>query len=189
MLDCRPCDTPMDCNIKLLPGQREPSKDPERYRRLVGRLNYLTINRPDITFAVSVVSQFLNAPCDSHWDVVIRILRYIKKARGQGLLYEDKGSTKVTCYSNVDWARSPSDRRSTYGYYVFIGGNLISWRSKKQNIVVRSSVEAEYRAMAAATCELTWLRQLLQLKIGDIHETKLICDNQAALHIEIDYHC
>ena len=99
-------------------------------------------------------------------------------------MYEDKGSTKITCYSDADRAESPSDRRSTFGCCVLIGGNVISWKSKKQNIVARSSAKAEYRAMAAATYEFTWLRQLLlHLKIGDIHETKLTCDNQAALHI------
>ncbi|RVW37668.1 Retrovirus-related Pol polyprotein from transposon RE2 [Vitis vinifera] len=74
MLDCKPIDTPMDPNVKLIPGQGEPLGDPERYRQLVGKLNYLTITRPDISFPVSVVSQFLQSPCDSHWDVVIRIL-------------------------------------------------------------------------------------------------------------------
>src|SRR6516165_7589582 len=82
MLDCRPIDSPMDPNIKLLPGQGEPLADPGRYRRLVGKLNYLTITRPDISFSVSVVSQFLQSPCDSHWDAVVRILRYIKGAPG-----------------------------------------------------------------------------------------------------------
>nr|ABN08283.1 hypothetical protein MtrDRAFT_AC155889g9v2 [Medicago truncatula] len=160
LLACRPSDTPMDPNVKLLPGQREPLKDPGRYRRLVGKLNYLTVTRPDITFVVSVVSQFLNAPCDDHWNVVIRILKYIKNAQGKGLLYENKGNTKVVGYSDADWAGSPADRRST------------------------SCAEAEYRAMAAATCEFTWLRQLLQqLKLGDVKAMKLICDNQAALHI------
>jgi hypothetical protein len=142
------------------------------------------VTRPDITFAVSVVSQFLNAPCDDHWNAVIRILKYIKSAPGKGLLCENKGNTQVVGYSDADWAGSPADRRSTSGYCVLIGGNLISWRSKKQNIVARSSAEAEYRAMAATTCELTWLRQLLQqLKLGDVKTMKLICDNQAALHI------
>jgi hypothetical protein len=174
----------MDPNVKLLPGQGEPLKDPGRYRRLVGKLNYLTVTRPDITFAVSVVSQFLNAPCVDHWNAVIRILKYIKSAPGKGLLYENKGNTQVVGYSDADWAGSPADRRSTSGYCVLIGGNLIAWRSKKQNIVARSSAEAEYRAMAATACELTWLRQLLQqLKLGDVKAMKLICDNQAALHI------
>ena len=75
MIDCCPSDTPMDPNMKLLPSQGEPSKDPGRYRRLIGSLNYLTtITRPDITFAVSVVSHFMKEPCDSHWNVVIQIL-------------------------------------------------------------------------------------------------------------------
>ncbi|RVW32180.1 Retrovirus-related Pol polyprotein from transposon RE2 [Vitis vinifera] len=128
----------------------EPLGDPGRYRRLVGKLNYLTITRPDISFPVSVVSQFLQSPCDSHWDAVIRILRYIKSTPGQGVLYENRGHTQ----------------------------------SKKQDVVVRSSAEAEYRAMALATCELIWLKHLLrELRFGKDEQMKLICDNQAALHI------
>ena len=104
MLDCKPVDTLMDLNVKLLPGQGEPLHDPGRYGQLGGKLNYLTITRPDISFLVSVVSQFLQSPCDSHWDVVIRILRYIKEIP----------------------TGSPADRRSTSGYCVFIGRNLVS---------------------------------------------------------------
>jgi hypothetical protein len=151
---------------------------------LVGKLNYLTVTRPDISFAVSVVSQFLNSPCEGHWDAVIRILKYIKGAPGKGLLYGDRGHTQIVGYSDADWAGSPADRRSTSGYCVFIGGNLISWKSKKQNVVARSSAEAEYRAMASATCELIWLKQLLkELQFGEIMQMTLVCDNQAALHI------
>ena len=88
MLDCKPADTPMDLNVKLIPGQGEPLHDPGRYRQLVGKLNYLTITRSDISFLMSVVSQFLQSPCDSHWDVVIHILRYIKGTPDQRVLYE-----------------------------------------------------------------------------------------------------
>ena len=84
MLDCKPVDTPMDPNVNLVPGQGESLRDPRRYQRLVGRLNYPTITRPDIFFHVSVVSQFLQSLCDSHWDAMIRILRYIKGTLGQG---------------------------------------------------------------------------------------------------------
>nr|CAN67123.1 hypothetical protein VITISV_040164 [Vitis vinifera] len=109
-----------------------------------------------------------NSPCDSHWDAVIRILRYIKSTPGQ----------------DSDWADSPTDRRSTSGYCVFIGGNLISWKNKKQDIVARSSAEVEYQAMALATCELIWLKHFLrELRFGKDEQMKLICDNQAALHI------
>ena len=182
MLDCKPVDTPIDPNVKLVSSQGELLRDPRRYRRLVGKLNYLTITRPDISFPVSVVSQFLQSPCDSHWDVVVCILRYIKGTPGQGVLYENRGHTQVVGYNDTDRAGSPTDRCSTSGYCVFIGGNLISWKSKKQDVVAKSNVEAEYRAMALATCELIWLMHLLQeLRFGKDEQTKLICDNQASL--------
>ncbi|XP_052728811.1 secreted RxLR effector protein 161-like [Vigna angularis] len=184
MIDCRPVDSPMDPNQKLRTEEGELFSDPERYRRLVGKLIYLTITRPDLSFAVGVVSQFMQAPCIDHWNALIRILRYVKKAPGQGLLYEDKGSIHVSGYCDADWAGSPIDRRSTTGYCVFLGGNIISWKSKKQNVVARSTAEAEYRAMASLTCELIWVKQFLQeVKFCDIHTMKMYCDNQAALHI------
>ena len=96
MMGCRPIDTPMDPNVKLLPGQGEPLNNAKRYRRLVGKLNYLTVTRPDISFPVSVVSQFMTSPCDSHWDAVIRILRYIKSTLGKGLLFEDHVHEHIT---------------------------------------------------------------------------------------------
>ena len=175
MLDCKPVDTPMD---------PKSLGDPERYRRLIGKLNYLTITRSDISFLVSVVSQFLQSPCNSHCGAVIRILRYIKSTPGQGVLYENRGHTQVVGYTNADWVGSPTDRRSTSGYCIFIGRNLISWKSKKQDVVARSSAETEYRAMTLATCELIWLRHLLQeLRFGMDEQMKLICDNQVVLHI------
>ena len=115
---------------------------------------------------------------------MIRILKYIKRTPGKGLIYEDKGHTQIVGYSDADWTSSPIDRRSTSGYCVFIGGNLVSWKSKKQNVVARSSAEAESRAMALATCELIWLKHLLkEIQFGDTMQMTLVCDNQAALHI------
>ena len=102
MLDCKPVDTPMDPNVKLVPGQGESLGDPGRYRRLASKLNYLTITRPDISFMISVVSQFLQSPCDSYWDAVICILRYIKSTAGQGVLYENRGHTQVIGYTDAD---------------------------------------------------------------------------------------
>ncbi|XP_070053380.1 secreted RxLR effector protein 161-like [Nicotiana tomentosiformis] len=132
------------------------------------------MTRPDISFPVSVVSQFMDFPCDSHWDAVVRILRYIKSAPDKGLLFEDRGHEHIVGYKDADWAGSPSNRRSISGYCVLIGGNFVSWKSKKQNVVARSS----------ATCELVWIKQLLkELKFGVISQMELVCDNQVALHI------
>ena len=93
MLDYKLVDTPMDPNVKLVPGQEEHIKDPERYRRLVGKLNYLTITQPNISFLVSIVSQFLQSPYNGHWDVAVHILRFVKGTPGQGVLYENRGHT------------------------------------------------------------------------------------------------
>ena len=119
------------------------------------------------------------------------------------MLYENKGHTQIVGYSDVDWASSPTNRRCTLRYRVFIRGNLISWKSKKQDVVARSSAKAEYRTMTLATCELIWLKHLLkELRFGKDEWMKLICDNQVALHIssnlvfhertkhiEVDCHC
>ena len=93
---------------------------------------------------------------------MICILRYIIGTLGQGVLYKNKGHTQIVGYCDVDWENSLVDRRSTFGYRVFIRGNLISWKSKKHDVVARSSAEAEHQAMALGTCKLIWLKQLLQ---------------------------
>jgi len=115
---------------------------------------------------------------------VEQILSYLKSAPGRGIVYESHGHMRVECYSDADWAGSKEDRRSTSGYCVFVGGNLVSWKSKKQNVVSRSSAESEYRAMAQATCEIVWLLQLLtELGIENVIPARLWCDNQATIHI------
>ncbi|XP_057985369.1 uncharacterized mitochondrial protein AtMg00810-like, partial [Hevea brasiliensis] len=183
-LGAKPCSAPMTPNLQLLAGDSELFEDPERYRRLVGKLNYQTVTRPDIAYAVSVVSQFMSSLTVAHWEALGQILCYLKGAPRRGLLYGNHGHLNVECFSDADWAGSKVDRRSTTGYCVFVGGNLVSWKSKKQSVVSRSSAESEYRAMAQSVCEVMWIFQLLdETGFKTPLPAKLWCDNQAALHI------
>ena len=97
-----------------------------------------------------------------HWEEVIRIVRYLKAHPGRGLLYKSNGHLWVEAYTDADQDGSPSDRKSTTGYCTFLGGNLITWRSKKQTVVAKSSAKAEYRAMAHTSCELMWINHLFE---------------------------
>jgi hypothetical protein len=182
-LGAKPCSSPMTPNLQLM-REGVPFEDPGRYRRLVGKLNYLRVTRPDIAYSVSVVSQYMSSPTVDHWKAVEQILCYLKGAPGRGIVYSDHGHNKIECYSDSDWAGSKEDRRSTSGYCVFFGGNLISWQSKKQQVVSRSSAESEYRAMAKAVCEIVWVHEFLnEVGLNVPIPAKLWCDNQAALHI------
>ena len=139
MLGSKPCDTPMDSNLKLDSSGSEEFKDKRRFRSLVGKLIYLTVTRPNITFVVGIVSQFMENPKQIHWDAISRVLKYLKGTIGMGVLYKKGSNWDIISYSDADWARSKSDRRSTCGYCTFVGGNLVTLRSKKQNVVARSS--------------------------------------------------
>ncbi|GAV78038.1 hypothetical protein CFOL_v3_21506, partial [Cephalotus follicularis] len=201
MLGCKPADTPLEPNTHLK-GQEGDPVDKGSYQRLVGRLIYLSHTRPDITFAVSMVSQYMHDPHSTHLEAIYRILRYLKSAPGRGILFSKHGHWRVDCFTDADWAGCPDDRRSTYGYCTIVGGNLISWRSKKQSVVARSSAEAEFRAMARGICELLWVRGLLQdLGLPTDPPVRFYCDNKSAIsivhnpvqhdrtkHIEIDRH-
>ncbi|RVW44140.1 Retrovirus-related Pol polyprotein from transposon RE1 [Vitis vinifera] len=176
--------------------------DRERYQRLVGRPIYLSHTRPDIAFAVSVVSQYMHSPKESHLEAVYKILRYLKGSPGRGLFFKKSDGKKVEIYTDADWAGSTDDRRSTTGYCNYVWGNLVTWGSKKQSVVARSSVEAKFKAIAQGMCEGLWLQKLLkELHITIKLPLKLHCDNKATIiishnpvqhdktkHIEVDRH-
>ncbi|KAI9186576.1 hypothetical protein LWI28_018726 [Acer negundo] len=183
LLSAAPVDTPMERGLKLSDNS-DLLKELGQYRRLVGRLIYLTVSRPDITYAVHVLSRFMHQPQRLHMDAALRVVRYLKSTPGQGLFFSSNSDFKLRAYCDSDWAGCPLTRRSTSGYCVFLGSSLISWRSKRQKIVSLSSAKAEYRAMTGACCELTWLRFLLKDLGFTHHEPALLyCDNKVALHI------
>ncbi|KAH9726797.1 hypothetical protein KPL70_008430 [Citrus sinensis] len=202
MLDCKPAETPMEMNHKLgiLPNQTPTDKG--RYQRLVGRLIYLSHTRTDIAYAVSIVSQFMHSPSEEHMDAVYRILRYLKCAPGKGLLFSKNNVSNIEGYTDSDWAGDQTTRRSTSGYFTFVEGNLVTWRSKKQKVVARSSAEAEFRGMAQGVCEMLWIKNILKdLGIDYAKPMNLKCDSKAAIeiaqnpvqhdrtkHVEVDRH-
>jgi hypothetical protein len=180
----KPVSTPSDPSIKLYNDSSPAYNDISAYRRLIGRLLYLNTTRPDITFVTQQLSQFLTKPTQIHHNAAMRVLKYLKSSPGKGLFFPRNSTLQLFGFSDADWAGCLDSRRSISGQCFFLGKSLISWRTKKQLTVSRSSSEAEYRALAAATCELQWLLYLLQdLKLQTVKLPVLYCDNQSALHI------
>ncbi|VAH22706.1 unnamed protein product [Triticum turgidum subsp. durum] len=183
MLGCRAAPTPIEQNHKLT-AQMGEQVNKAKYQQLVGKLLYLCHTRPDITYAVSVVSRYMHDPRSGHLDAVYRIMRYLKGSPGMGLWFKSNGHLNVDGYSDADWASCLDDRRSTSGYCVFVGGNLVSWRSKKQPVVSKSTAEAEYRAMSQGLSEMLWVRGLLlELKVLRQDPLNVWCDNKSAISI------
>jgi len=153
-LNSKPISTPSDPSIKLYNDGLEPYPDIPAYRRLIGRLLYLNTTRPNITFITQQLSQFLSNPTHTHFHVATRVLRYLKSSPGRGIFFPINATFQLQGFSDADWAGYRDTKRSISGQCFFLGKSLIYWRTKKQLTVSRSSSEAEYRALAAASCEL-----------------------------------
>ncbi|GAU46985.1 hypothetical protein TSUD_403190 [Trifolium subterraneum] len=202
LLGSKPASTPLDPSIKLHNDNGKPFEDISLYRRLVGKLLYLTNTRPDIAYATQQLSQFLHNPTITHYKAACRVVRYLKHNPGRGLMFHRNSDIQIIGYSDADWAGCLDTRRSTSGYCFFLGSSLISWKAKKQLTISKSSLEAEYRALSSSTCELIWLLYLLKdLQIECTQLPVIFCDNQSALnissnpvfhestkHIELDCH-
>ncbi|XP_068319446.1 uncharacterized mitochondrial protein AtMg00810-like [Pyrus communis] len=183
MSDVKPAKTPLDSKLKFsLEG--EPLPNAGYYQRLVGKLIYLTITWTDISYYMSIVSKFMHSTTFEHFNIVKRILRYLNESVGCGIVMKNNRSTQIMGYCDANWAGNSIDRKSTTGYCIFVGGNLVTWKSKKQAVVARSSVEAEYRSMTSTTCELVWLCKLLcDLGVFNSQSMPRYYDNQATMHI------
>lgn len=183
MFNCHPVATPVDTKAKVSALEGSPASDGPFYRSIVGALQYLT--SPDQTCSMlSSRCVFICTPLVTHWTLMKRILRYIRGTMSLGITLTMSSSMDMVVYSDADWAGCPDTRRSTSGYNVYIGPSLASWSSKRQLTVSRSSAEPEYRAVANAVAECTWLRQLLQELHHDVsHATVVYCDNVFAVYL------
>ncbi|XP_056694859.1 uncharacterized mitochondrial protein AtMg00810-like [Spinacia oleracea] len=184
MLDCESAPAPLSCGLKLSTEAGDLLEEPDVYRRLVGRLLYLGITRPDLSYCVQHLSQFVHSPRIPHLRAALHVLKYLKGTLDNGLWYSSSSDLQISAYSDADWSSCQYSSRSLSAYAVFLGSNLISWKTKKQRSVSKSSAEAEYRSMSATASELVWIQGLLEdLQVHIQLPVTLYCDNTSAEHL------
>lgn len=201
MDDAKPVATPLATHPPLtLHG--DLLDDPTEYRQLIGSLQYLSLTRPDVAFAVNKLAQYMQRPTDQHMQALHRLLRYLSGTSKMGLTIHKDSPLTLHAYSDADWARDRDDYISTTAYIVYLGRNAISWTSRKQRTRARSSTEAEYRAVANATAEILWVKNLFKELATKISLAPVVyCDNAGATyvsanpvfhskmkHLALDYH-
>ncbi|XP_066315609.1 uncharacterized mitochondrial protein AtMg00810-like [Miscanthus floridulus] len=201
MTTCKPVSAPIDSKGKLS-SDGPPIDDPKTYRSLAGVLQYLTVTRQELAFEVQQACLHMHDPRTPHLTLLKRILRYVRGTTSLDLHLRASAELAVTAYLDADWAGCLDTRRSTSGFYVFLGDSLVSLSSKRQPTVSRSSAEAKYRAVANAAAECIWLHQLLgEVHCGVSKATVAYFDNISAVymssnrvhhkrtkHIELDIH-
>ncbi|KAJ0566228.1 putative RNA-directed DNA polymerase [Helianthus annuus] len=202
MTSCNTVSTPMEYGLKLSKDDPEDFVDEKVYRSLVGSLMYLTNTRPDIMFAVSKISRFMENPKKSHWEAAKRILKYIKGTQQQGITYSKGGKKQLVGFSDSDYAGNIDDSKSTSGYIFHLGSGPVSWQSKKQKVVALSSTEEEYMALSLTGCQALWIKGILNdLEGKQDCSIPIFCDNKSTIclardpvyhgkskHIRVKYH-
>jgi hypothetical protein len=184
MVECNPLSTPMEQNLKLTSKEGNEFEDATKYRQLVGSLIYLTTTRPDISFVVGILSRFMQKPCEGHWSVAKRVLKYLKGTQDFGLKYSKVDDFNLIGYSDSDFDGDKENGVSTSGYLMSLGSTIVSWRSHKQSVPTDSTTEEEYVAVAEATKEIVWLRKILEdLQEKQVNSTPLLVDNTFAIKL------
>ncbi|GJW95293.1 retrovirus-related pol polyprotein from transposon TNT 1-94 [Tanacetum coccineum] len=184
MSGCKMASTPMNLNEKFSVNDETEMANAIVYRSLIGRLIYLTHSRPDISYAVGVLSRFMHKPSKHHLGAARRILRYLGGSKEYGIWFRKDEKFCLKGYTDSDWAGSVDDRRSTSGHCFLIGTAAVSWSSKKQATVALSSTEAEYVAATTSACQAVWLRRLLSdLGEEQEHATTILCDSRSAVQL------
>ena len=181
MTECKAVSTPLEANVHLGRDGGVCVDEHVPYAELVGSLLYLVVNtRPDLSYAVGVLSRFMACAGEVHWKAAKRVLRYIAGTSDRGITYR-RGEPAFCAYSDSDYAGDPDARKSTSGMVALMYGGVVMWRSKLQTVVAASTCEAEYIAFAAATKDVLWLRKLLAEMQGRVQRLQICGDNQSAL--------
>lgn len=184
MQDCSPIATTLPLHPATVLGQDQPFSDASYFRCLAGKLQYITLTRPDLQFAVNFVCQKMHSPSVADFSNLKRILRYVKGTLQYGINLTGDTDFTIRAYSDSDWSRCKDTSRSTGGFCTFLGKNIISWSAKKHPTVSRSSTEAEYRTMSYAAEELKWLSCLLgEMGLSQTVPPELYCDNMSACYL------
>lgn len=190
-LGSKPALTPLEQSHKLDSKETlqtsPPLADPFKYRRLLGRLIYLVHTRPELSYSVHLLSQFMKTPLEAHWNAAQRVVRYLKGSLGQGIMLSSSPDLSLTIYCDSDWSSCALTRRSLSAFVVMLGDSPISWKTKKQDTVSHSSAEAEYRCMSDTLKEVKWLRKLLKGLDIELKPTRFFCDSKAAIHIATNH--
>ncbi|KAL4014421.1 hypothetical protein IC575_026623 [Cucumis melo] len=202
MKNCNSATIPVEPNLKLTKDREGKKINSTLYKQMVGSLMYLTATRPDIMYAVSSISRFMNSPIKFHLLAAKRILRYIKGTPDLGMLYQRRRKLNLVGFSDSDYAGDLNDRKSISGYVFMLGSGVISWSSKKQPIVTLSTTEAELVVATSCACQAIWLRNILENLNYKQEEASIIhYDNTSTIklsrnrvlherskHIDIRYH-
>ncbi|XP_021974946.1 uncharacterized mitochondrial protein AtMg00810-like [Helianthus annuus] len=184
MSSCKPASTPVDTNSKLSATSGTDIENPTLYRSLAGALQYLTFTRPDISYTVQQVCMHMHAPKTDHSNALKRIIWYIQGIVSYGLTLSSHRDPALLAYTDADCVGCPDTRRSTSGYCVYLGDNLVSWSSKRQPTISRSSAEAEYRGVANVVAEICWLRNLLLKLHRPLSKATIVYfDNVSAIYL------
>lgn len=204
--NCNPVKTPMEVQNHLLTDEiEEQSNDFDKpYRLLLGSLMYAMLcSRPDLSYSLNYLSRFQNNPNETVWQMLKRVLRYVKGTLDLKLVFKKNMGCILTGYSDADWGNDTQSRKSTTGFAFYVHNNLVSWSSRKQPTVALSSTEAEYMAICTALTEGLWVRSILTEMCIDlgVPSIKLFEDNQGCIqlcknpvnpkrskHIDIKYH-
>ncbi|KAG8478469.1 hypothetical protein CXB51_028351 [Gossypium anomalum] len=182
--NAKPVHTPMICSSRLSKSDGDLLSDPTEYRSLAGALQYVVLTRLDIAYAVNRICQFMHTPSTIHMVALKRILRYLSGTLDYGIVFRPSSRLSLVGYADANWGLDFDDHRSTSGYCVYFGYTPVSWCSKKQQVVSRSTAEAEYRSLAAATSDVTWLLSLLQeLQFSSVDTPTIWCDSSSAVAV------